>query len=104
MPIDRSKYPANWDAIALAVKESAGWICQPCGKRCYWPGERIDDKRYVLTVAHINHDEMDCRPENLVATCSVCHLQYDNVRRMWQRLALKRIERDKTTPLLEGNS
>lgn len=32
---------------------------------------------FTLTVAHLNHRPEDCRPENLRALCSVCHLQYD---------------------------
>ena len=26
---------------------------------------------------HLNHMPEDCRPENLIALCSKCHLQYD---------------------------
>lgn len=44
--------------------------------------------RVVLTVAHLGvplpdgapgdkRDKMDCRPENLVALCNKCHLNYD---------------------------
>ena len=91
MPVDWSKYPEDWNAIARDVKEAAGWKCQPCGKQCYRPGEAVVDTRFVLTVAHINHVESDCRPENLVAACSVCHLAYDRIRRHWQTLAKKRI-------------
>lgn len=102
MPMDRSKYPDNWDDIAADVKESAGWRCEPCGKQCYRPGEKVEDTRDVLTVAHVNHVESDCRLENLVAACSVCHLQYDNERRRWQRLAEKRVERDSRDLLFSG--
>lgn len=31
----------------------------------------------MLTVAHLNHDPQDCRPENLKAMCQRCHLRYD---------------------------
>ncbi|MCT7957291.1 hypothetical protein [Laspinema palackyanum] len=34
-------------------------------------------QRFTLTVAHLNHDPSDCRPENLQALCAVCHLQHD---------------------------
>ncbi len=94
MPVDWTKYPADWKAIALAVKEASGWKCEPCGKQCHRPGERVMKTQDVLTVAHVNHDESDCRPENLVAACAVCHLRYDNERRRWQRLAAKRIKRE----------
>jgi hypothetical protein len=39
-----------------------------------------DDDRplvIVLTVAHLNHEPEDCRPENLAAMCQRHHLAYD---------------------------
>lgn len=95
MPMKRELYPPNWDEIAYEVKDAAGWKCEPCGRQCYLPGEKVTDTRNVATCAHINHDESDCRPENLVCACSVCHLRYDNERRRWQKLAKKRIQRKK---------
>lgn len=35
------------------------------------------DRRFVLTVAHLNHRPEDCRPENLKVLCSVCHCRMD---------------------------
>ena len=91
MPVDWTKYPLDWKRIASKIKSATGYKCQVCGKQCYFPGEPCSDTRKVLTVAHINHVEMDCRAENLVAACSVCHLKYDAERKRWQRLAAKRI-------------
>lgn len=34
-------------------------------------------QRFTLTVSHANHNPLDCRPENLKALCSTCHLKYD---------------------------
>lgn len=31
----------------------------------------------VLTIAHLNHQPEDCRPENLRAWCQRCHNRYD---------------------------
>jgi len=45
----------------------------------FW-NENDDDPRWitiVLTIAHLNHDTMDCRPENLKALCQRHHLAYD---------------------------
>lgn len=78
MPMDRSKYPDEWDEIALAVKEEADWQCEMCGKQCRRPGEPFDTHARTLTVAHCNHIESDSRPENLAALCAPCHLRYDN--------------------------
>lgn len=78
MPVDWSKYPDNWDVIAFGIKEEADWQCECCGKQCRRPGEPFDThKRETLTVAHCNHVESDCRPENLSAMCAPCHLRYD---------------------------
>lgn len=92
MPMDRSKYPPDWDDIAERVKEQAGWKCEQCRLQCRFPGEQFDTHKRTLTVAHINHVEMDCRPENLVALCPRCHLAYDQTRKVMQRLAKKRIK------------
>ena len=77
MPVDWSKYPDNWPVIARAIKEEADWQCEMCGKQCRRPDEPFDTHRRTLTVAHCNHVESDCRPENLVAACAPCHLRYD---------------------------
>lgn len=104
MPVDWSKYPSDWKQIAFAVKQSTGWKCQVCGKQCYRPGDKVENTQNVLTVAHVNHVESDCRPENLVAACSVCHLQYDAVRRKWQRLAAKRVKQESEQVLFAEES
>ena len=102
MPVDWSKYPPNWKTeIAPSIKEAAGWKCEKCGKQCRFPDEPLDTHKRTLTVAHINHVEMDCRPENLVALCPKCHLQYDGYRKALQRLAKKRIAKSEKQPLFE---
>ena len=75
MPMDRARYPADWERIAESVKEAARWRCQECGKQCRRPGEKLDSHRRTLTVHHINMMPEDCRPENLIALCAPCHLR-----------------------------
>jgi hypothetical protein len=86
MPMKRELYPDDWEEIATRIKDAADWKCQECGVQCYRPGERNDNRRFTLTVAHLNHEPADCRPENLKALCSVCHLQYDAKHRKQERL------------------
>ncbi|WP_446380499.1 HNH endonuclease [Coleofasciculus sp. E2-BRE-01] len=93
----RELYPKNWDAIALSIKSATGWQCENCGRICRRPdqaweafihenhlqqleaiGLKLKKQRYTLTAAHLNHQPLDCRPENLKALCSGCHLRYDN--------------------------
>lgn len=77
MPMERERYPDNWEMIARAVKDSAGWRCRICGKQCRKPGMPFDTHKNTLTVAHLNHMPEDVRPENLMAMCAPCHLRYD---------------------------
>jgi len=45
-----------------------------------WDQEADEPKLIVivLTVAHLNHEPEDCRPENLAAMCQRHHLAYDH--------------------------
>ena len=77
MPMNPNDYPKDWKSIAMAIKNEAQWQCECCGKQCRIPGAKFDTHKNTLTVAHLNHTPMDCRPENLVAACAPCHLRYD---------------------------
>ncbi|GHU77176.1 hypothetical protein AGMMS49992_24310 [Clostridia bacterium] len=77
MPYNKADYPADWASISYGVKKKNDWKCEGCGKQCYYPGVMPLNRRYVLTVHHINHIPMDCRPENLIALCAPCHLRAD---------------------------
>lgn len=122
MPIDLSRYPKNWRAIATEVKNRADWHCENCQRPCRRPGESWDDlearvenrwkvyekidteefgvvevpkfNRFTLTVAHLNHIPEDCRLENLRALCSVCHLRYDARHHARSRSGNKHRERE----------
>jgi hypothetical protein len=61
--------PATY-AEARTVAAEAWWEVQHLG------GEKLTI--IVLTVAHLNHQPEDCRPENLAAMCQRHHLAYDH--------------------------
>ena len=46
-------------------------------EQAYWHWTRQFILWSVLTVAHLNHEPEDCRPENLAAMCQRHHLAYD---------------------------
>jgi len=86
-PENRGRYPEDWPAISLAIKERAGWRCEcegECGRkhfgRCpnehgapaYGTGSTV-----VLTTAHLDHQPENCDPDNLRAMRQGCHLHYD---------------------------
>jgi 5-methylcytosine-specific restriction endonuclease McrA len=104
MPMERDRYPANWNQIATAVKEKAGWCCEFCGKPCRRLGEKVyaflcridqfwidqmievdfeeDDltvraQRFTLTVAHLDQNPGNNAADNLKALCFPCHLKHD---------------------------
>jgi hypothetical protein len=108
MPMDRALYPKNWDTIALAIKEAAGWRCQECGKACIGHpdcqeiailGSRSERAKVTLTVAHLNHIPADCRSENLRALCAPCHLRYDGSQMHLKRRLKREREGQLTLPL-----
>jgi hypothetical protein len=87
MPIDYARYPADWKAISLRIREREQWRCKWCGAENGKPHPRTGSK-VVLTVAHLGtphadglpgdkHDKHDVRDENLAALCQACHLAYD---------------------------
>lgn len=91
MPVDYSKYPKDWKQVVQRVRARSGGRCEcegECGLHRTNPGPRRCTERngqparwakgkVVLTVAHLNHDEKDCRLENLKDMCQRCHLRYD---------------------------
>ncbi len=97
MPVNKTKYPSNWKAIALEIKSAADWNCQGCQRPCKRPNESWDEFKYrlarkskglyaeccekkirfILTTAHLDHDTKNNASSNLKALCSVCHLRYD---------------------------
>lgn len=100
MPIhpDRAAlYPPDWPAISAYIRfERAGGQCECVGQCGLHRGRRCVERhgepakfargRVVLTTAHRNHDEADCRPENLWAGCQRCHLRYDRQHHKTSRL------------------
>jgi hypothetical protein len=61
-------YPSNWDEIATAVKEAAGWRCVRC-QHPHAPGVGR-----CLTVHHLDMNPANNRWFNTVALCQRCHL------------------------------
>jgi 5-methylcytosine-specific restriction endonuclease McrA len=85
-PENKDRYPKDWKAISLEVREAAGWKCEGSPA---WPDCRAENgephpatgSKVVLTVAHLNHQPEDNgepgnRP-NLKAWCQRCHNTYD---------------------------
>lgn len=77
MPMDRKRYPSDWERIAFEVKKKSGWRCERCGMQCRLPGEPFDTHKRTLTVHHIDHTPENCEPGNLIALCPKCHLRAD---------------------------
>jgi hypothetical protein len=50
---------------------------------------RAFPRRFLLTVAHLNHIPADCGRDNLKALCSPCHCRYD-LKQMGRKRWLKR--------------
>src|SRR5579875_1412083 len=70
------EYPADWDIIALRIKEIAKWRCERCHAD-FDPGLNISRKGngFVLTVHHLDGNKKNCQQYNLAALCQRCHLR-----------------------------
>lgn len=98
MPMKRSDYPDDWEAISLSIRRRARGRCE-CTGECGLHSRRctartikphpITASKVILTTAHLGipkpdgtpgdkHDKADCRPENLKAMCQRCHLVFDH--------------------------
>ena len=91
-PENAARYPKDWKRISASIRERSGGQCEcagECGLHRTTPGPRRCVERngepakwakgkIVLTVAHLNHQPEDCRPDNLKAMCQRCHLRYDH--------------------------
>lgn len=105
---NRKRYPPDWKAISLSIRERAGWRCE-CAGECGHPhdgrcervhGQRLRQRyeidgsvvwsRVVLTVAHLDHTPENCADDNLKAMCNACHLRYDREHHAHTRSETKR--------------
>jgi len=83
MPFDRSRYPADWEAISHHIRFTrAGGRCEgspvyPDCRATHGQPHPVTGSRVVLTVAHLDHDTTNNAPSNLRAMCQRCHLTYD---------------------------
>lgn len=103
MPIskeNKKRYPKDWPAISDRIRfERAGGHCEMLtlhGERCTAQhGHRhpYTGSIVVLTTAHMNHKEEDCRDENLRAACQLCHNRYDQAHRLRSRQRRRRAEK-----------
>ncbi len=76
MPIDYSKYPADWRQIRARILKRDGNACKFCGAANHEP-HPITGSRVVLTIAHLDHGTENCTDWNLAALCQRCHLRLD---------------------------
>jgi hypothetical protein len=74
------RYPHNWQQLALACKEHAGWQCEACGVT--QRTERVSQRtgavyKVFLHAAHTKlYDTNNQQPE-LQALCPTCHGRLD---------------------------
>jgi 5-methylcytosine-specific restriction endonuclease McrA len=91
-PDQRARYPKDWKAISLKVRNEAGWRCEQCGA-CHGVAHPDTGSTVVLTVAHLDHQPENCDRANLRAWCQRCHNRHDAPTRAAGRKARRVVER-----------
>jgi 5-methylcytosine-specific restriction endonuclease McrA len=69
---NRARYPSNWKALALAIKQEVRWCCEWCPAE-HGKSHPVTGSKVVLTIAHLDHQPEDCIRSNLKALCQRCH-------------------------------
>jgi 5-methylcytosine-specific restriction endonuclease McrA len=81
-PENKARYPKDWAAISIEVREAAGNKCEgspdfpDCRAANRMPHPETGSM-VVLTVAHLDHTPENIDRTNLKAMCQRCHLNYD---------------------------
>jgi hypothetical protein len=95
----RKRYPAEWEALAKACKEWAGWKCEHCGVAQFEVIESRTGQPYMvyLHAAHADPElRKDAQAPHLLALCVRCHARYDYaIRQRQARVALERLKHQK---------
>lgn len=101
-PENRARYPNDWKAISLEVRQAAGWRCEgspafPACRAANAEPHPSTGATVVLTVAHLDHVPENVgtpgnRP-NLRAWCQRCHNTYDLPKRREGMTARAKAER-----------
>lgn len=81
MPMDKTRYPADWKQISFAIRQRANWHCDWCGVRHGEVGLRLADGRFIpeeeIPIAHdiglITHDQAAYQP-TIAIVLTVAHL------------------------------
>lgn len=102
-PENKGLYPKNWVDLRQSILAREDHCCKFCQVPNHWTiyrdtsgqwhstprkyrhnlyyydanGYRHKNIRIVLTIAHLNHDPRDNRPENLAALCQYHHNRHD---------------------------
>ena len=81
-PVNRHRYPPDWQAIRATILERASHQCEgspryPDCRAVNHDPHPVTGSRVVLTIAHLDHTPEHNDPCNLRAWCQRCHTTYD---------------------------
>ena len=74
--ITNSPYSVDWtNTLKKSIRERDHYICQIC---------KLSQEDYAFPVHHIDHDKLNCNPENLITLCRKCHIKTNSNRKYWR--------------------
>jgi hypothetical protein len=70
-------YSFDWHELRKLIYKRDDWICQECGIKCH------NTSRQRIQCHHIDYDEQNNDPSNLITLCAVCHGKTNFKRSDW---------------------
>jgi len=84
------EYNSEWHKIRREIYKRDKWICQECNCKCLDKQRKIKGKR--IQCHHIDYNEKNNNPDNLITLCASCHAKTSFKRENWVEYYQNKIE------------
>ena len=72
-------YSIEWtSSLRESIRKRDGYNCMICHSKTPGPSKSFH-------VHHINYDKKNCKPENLITLCHICHMKTHHNRNYWRK-------------------
>jgi intracellular multiplication protein IcmJ len=83
-----TKNPQFTTSLKNKVKQRDNYECQECGIKA----RQLRQMHSYLTIHHINFNHNDCKMENLITLCPLCHAKTNFIKTSWIKYYMEKME------------